>query len=947
MQEFKAGDGASQVWQSGVSSGSSTLSIGHPTAADSVTTDAPSVPGVPGTSGTPSGSAASLFSQWAEDSHGGNRSAERQDDPPQRAVHQALENRGTGMPLDASVAEHFGAAYGADLSGVRLHTDANAAQAVAGAKAEAFTYGQDVFLGNGLANPRTPDGILILGHELAHVAQQGHRSPGDREKRSAVRPELAAIDDQHEQEADSAAASALAGERAPVSHASPKVRFFAQGDGSRLQRGHAYMTEAALKRMGLSDTSKQNQDGSVDPSETRVARMGNWERDLSQVITPTTSGLLTPIWPLLNIVSIKDFGRGINAGSFGTYDPVEHLDNPTGLRGDDVLKQGASGSTHIDGSGANYDNPAGPLSDAGRHDQAYADVDARYRAGQDKGELADGQKIRGKILNPQDAAAYQIDESAVPRYISTSRAWCINTLRHAAVLGRGRGSAGDAHLRGPHLFSSGVHVLQDYYAHSNFCEVAINILIKEGNLEVSNSEGAVQKVDRTQKLDSHVHKNDAHGNPVPANMEYAGREVVNTGTFNLTDTMASLLEEVRDKWLQLDPFAESGKGPSQVVMACLDYLEMNPKKPTDFSGLSNNVASTLNGTATAIEAIANNSGLLTSLLGRGVSLVGKGTQGLMHGTGWLLNKIGFSGAGETVSQAGDGVARSLDSAGDEVKDVPQKLRRLAAKLREVAASFQGGQHLARRIYAWLYQHNPLDALIEWMKEIPKVGPTIVSIIQTAKQSIDAVMRIPLQLAWRGVQQAGASLLSGVISKIGRKSGIAEKKKSRSKLPGVGWLQTKLGNVSDMFDPSTGKPKNGIAPTGYTPPSHTEVAKDHGDLDTAPGKHDLDGHDKDEHAGHEHESGWLYAIAEQLASQATLAAGTEVSKIWDEVDGRSVKLPADSPLLAPIDEVVRRHLAHPADCRPNWESTMRGVLKSKNIGGRMLNKLAEGRSAHGH
>lgn len=860
--------------------------------------------------------------------------------PKERSIQRALAQHGAGQPLPAEVVEHFGAAFGSDLSGVRIHTGGASEQANQDARSDGFTYGQDVFLRQGISLDTT-EGLFVIGHELAHVAQQGTYSMPQRDGKAQA-PELAATDDEHEMAADTAAADALVGKKAAPGRAAPKVRFLAQGDGSARKQGHAYMTEQTLKKMGLSDQVGRDRDGQSVPAETRQARMGNWERDLSQVINPTTAPLVQAIWPLLNIVAIKEFGRGIQGTSFGSYDPVEHLDNPTGLRGDDVLAQGPRGSTNIDGSGTNQaDHYGGDLKPAGGNDEACADVDARYKAGMSEGKLADGQRVRGEVMNPGDAAAYQVDESAVPRYISTSRAWCIDTLHHAAVLGRGRGSQGVEHLRGPQLFASGVHVLQDYFAHSNFCEIAINILIREKSLSVPEGGGKKRVLDGSQILDTQVHKNDAKGNAMSGNLTYVGREVLSTGSFNLSDTLASLLEEVSDKWKLLDPFAEGEKGPSPLVMACLDYLEMDPKNPTQFSKLSDKIHSLLTGVADVVENGAGNSIVRkgSNIAGKGVELAGAGTGKLLRSLGWLARKVGWQSGEEALRSSGNSVEQSLDHAAEAVKNLPEQFRKLSARIREIAAPFKGRQHLVRSLYVWLYDHNPLTAIKEAIAKIPKVGPWLVTKIEEVQQQLRSLIKAALQPAWKAVQDAGTKKLNAIIGQVRGQTNIQTKKSPVSKIPIVAWMQKKLGNVSDMYDQRTGKPINGIAPASYTPPSHTQVAKDHGDLADKESHMDEQGSDV-----HEHEAGWLYQMATVLASRATDRAGTAVHAVWDYVDAQppgtklSVETPLIKPLLDPIDRAVQQTFAHPADCRSFWEPSIRTLLAKPDVAARFLAKL---------
>ncbi len=59
-----------------------------------------------------------------------------------------------------------------DVSHVRLHDDARAHAVADAHDARALTIGADVYFGAGEYAPGTPDGDRLLGHELAHTAQQ-------------------------------------------------------------------------------------------------------------------------------------------------------------------------------------------------------------------------------------------------------------------------------------------------------------------------------------------------------------------------------------------------------------------------------------------------------------------------------------------------------------------------------------------------------------------------------------------------------------------------------------------------------------------------------------------------------------------------------------------------------------------------------------------------------
>ncbi|MBN3945197.1 MAG: DUF4157 domain-containing protein [Nostoc sp. NMS7] len=80
--------------------------------------------------------------------------------------------RGDGQPLANNVREPMEKAFGADFSGVKVHTDAQANQLNQSIQARAFTTGQNVFFRQGEYNPGSREGQELLAHELTHVVQQ-------------------------------------------------------------------------------------------------------------------------------------------------------------------------------------------------------------------------------------------------------------------------------------------------------------------------------------------------------------------------------------------------------------------------------------------------------------------------------------------------------------------------------------------------------------------------------------------------------------------------------------------------------------------------------------------------------------------------------------------------------------------------------------------------------
>ncbi|MGF6508590.1 DUF4157 domain-containing protein [Paraburkholderia sp. 32] len=92
---------------------------------------------------------------------------------PTHGATQALSalHMGNGEALPRSVRRDFEMRLGLDLGGVRVHTDAAAADAARGLGARAYTVGTSIAFANGEYRPLEREGKWLLAHELAHVAQ--------------------------------------------------------------------------------------------------------------------------------------------------------------------------------------------------------------------------------------------------------------------------------------------------------------------------------------------------------------------------------------------------------------------------------------------------------------------------------------------------------------------------------------------------------------------------------------------------------------------------------------------------------------------------------------------------------------------------------------------------------------------------------------------------------
>ncbi|MBX3001191.1 MAG: DUF4157 domain-containing protein [Caldilineaceae bacterium] len=97
-------------------------------------------------------------------------------DVEQSVEKQIQTERGGGQPLDEGVRTSMEQGFGADFSGVRVHTGSQADALNRSLNAKAFTVGNDVFFGKGHYNPSSSGGQQLIAHELTHTVQQGAAS---------------------------------------------------------------------------------------------------------------------------------------------------------------------------------------------------------------------------------------------------------------------------------------------------------------------------------------------------------------------------------------------------------------------------------------------------------------------------------------------------------------------------------------------------------------------------------------------------------------------------------------------------------------------------------------------------------------------------------------------------------------------------------------------------
>jgi hypothetical protein len=89
-----------------------------------------------------------------------------------RIVNETL--RSLGQTLDRHTRAFFESRFAHDFGGVRVHTDARAAESALAVNALAYTLGNHIVFAPGHYDPHRPPGRSLLAHELAHVVQQSN-----------------------------------------------------------------------------------------------------------------------------------------------------------------------------------------------------------------------------------------------------------------------------------------------------------------------------------------------------------------------------------------------------------------------------------------------------------------------------------------------------------------------------------------------------------------------------------------------------------------------------------------------------------------------------------------------------------------------------------------------------------------------------------------------------
>lgn len=867
---------------------------------------------------------------------------------------------GSGAALPASAASRAQRTFGASFDDVRVHTSGAAAQMNAELGYKAFAYGSDLFFGAGAYQPDTPNGEHVLMHELAHVAQTGGRRAGGVQGRLAI----GTSSDAAEVDADRGAAAAMEGRTYAVASSPLVLRGFgATGDGVT----HEAQTTKGAKEAGFDDR------------DAEMIYSGNWQRDMNQVMVTFVENGTQPLFEVVNILHTAHFGfpiggskegvkagtfegksKGAHAREFGTYDPVEHIDNTGGLLTEDVFTQ------------------AGDVDSAGHHPRAkgnkrpLADTDPRYIA-----ELAKAKSIE----NPQDNVAHRVDESGIPIYISASRTQLERHLANGVVLAQqpGKNEESERRQRDRALRYAGeaLHIMQDYYAHSNFCEIAVNLLLKEGsrtlgdeaNITAAQLDARLDQYvdhDGPRTLDTYVHRRDAEtpdsGERDKNAVTRGGREIMATGTFTLEDTVQSVKEKALAAINGMHPFKdEKSAGPNKHVVALLTWFESNPEYvQMNVTAELRNLGQHMKAHMGTIEKVLNGAG-------KGAAGIGRMNARIERGVGGAARRAWHTVAGGVVHLFGDDASKAEHATGAKLADqraeagakvaerdgheTQKQVAALTAQLAKTAGELSTQGRGLPALYEVARGGMGLLSLSALAKRIPLIGTVIAPYVEEMVESLKKKARKRLRQMWHAAKPQIIAELNAAVSLA------------------IGDTEVQRSNAKTGTSTSS----------AFTQPTHTDIAKDfhshqHGTEDrfsvvekageihhrmgpkgwdalgkrvdnsirTAPRKsavitaETLSNASHDGEHPHEHQQrhggAWLAGVANVMATKATRALMIAYRKsITDGPENMKANIAAQNA-------VVRSWYSHPADCRATWEGPMTEALNGETASSREL--LAE-------
>ncbi len=187
-------------------------------------------------------------------------------------VHDVLNS--PGQSLDAGARAFMEPRFGHDFSGVRVHTDARAAEFARSVNALAYTVGRNVIFGTGQYAPETGEGRKLLAHELTHVVQQRFGIP------IQGRLETGPSFDQHEWLAEEIATQISQSEELTPLTSTTSLRLQRQGAPHNIfsvdQAAYLQLVNRAMQQIGGRLVTSDTLAGSIKPILQAMLAQVTW-----------------------------------------------------------------------------------------------------------------------------------------------------------------------------------------------------------------------------------------------------------------------------------------------------------------------------------------------------------------------------------------------------------------------------------------------------------------------------------------------------------------------------------------------------------------------------------------------------------------------------------------------------------------------------------------------
>jgi hypothetical protein len=393
-----------------------------------------------------------------------------------------LPVRGPAASLAADTSAHrlTHAWPGFDFSCVRIDTSDHAAQRALSLGAPAYTEGQTIGFAPGQFAPETVEGRHVLAHELAHVVQQEHGlarglSAGNR----------AALEADAEQNAHLAASGETVG-------LPPRIGSPARATQAFDPEYHEQATIGGLT-------------GIFNAGEIGQIYEANWKRDFSQGPAIIADIVLT--WrelrhyaeqhrgkvnsdlqsKLIKLIALLPGGMVVQPGNtYGGYRYWEHMDNPGAPDTAEADQRWGTGPGDIPGyirdSRASLkdklaaaiqsarDSWGGLKKDSGR---TRADAWAR---GAPPADYDMGDAYKGRAKPPQGFnAAMNVPDPSSSSSVVADEVTSIAVQKPGSIVGVNPGEQTKGFASDPAIADNlgrASHLIEDFFAHSNFVELA-------------------------------------------------------------------------------------------------------------------------------------------------------------------------------------------------------------------------------------------------------------------------------------------------------------------------------------------------------------------------------------------------------------------------------------------------------------------------------------------